>query len=338
MLPRRWSRVVSRSVSLLATLGLLVAVTFFLQSRSPVDPALLVAGDHASEARFAQVRQELGLDRPWWEQWGLWAGRLAHGDLGTSRSTGQPVASDLARAFPATLELSTLAVLWAALVGIPLGAWAASRPRGLGDGAVRLLTTLGNSVPIFWSGLLLLALFYARWHWTSGPGRLDDAWSFSVTPVTGFLLIDVALSGNPGAWANAWSHLVLPVFVLGAHALGTLCRLSRSVCLGELRQDYVAFARSKGASEARVLFGHVLPNAGAPLAVAVGLAFTGLLEGAVLTETIFAWPGLGRYLTTALFAADSPAILGTTLVLGAVFIVVNGLADLAATALDPRLK
>lgn len=327
----------SRLLSLLTTLGLLVAVTFFLQSRSPVDPALLIAGDHASEARFAQVRQDLGLDRPWWDQFVLWAGKVLQGNWGTSRSTGQPVAADLARAFPATLELSALAVMWAALVGIPLGAWAASRPRGFEDGVVRLVTTLGNSVPIFWSGLLLLALFYAHLHWTAGPGRLDDAWSFTVRPVTGFLLIDVALAGDPGAWANAWAHLALPVFVLGAHALGTLCRLTRSVCLGELRQDYVIFARSKGASEGQILFRHVLPNAGAPVAVAVGLAFTSLLEGAVLTETIFAWPGLGRYLTTALFAADSPAILGTTLVLGASFIVVNGLADTIAAAFDPRL-
>ena len=334
----RWRKIGSRLASLIATLGLLLAVTFFLQSRSPLDPALLIAGDHASETRYQAVRTELGLGKPWWDQLGLWVARLARGDLGISHTTGQPVVSDLARAYPATLELTTLAVLWASLVGIPLGAWAASRPRGPGDAAVRLLTTLGNSVPIFWSGLLLLALFYAHLHWTAGPGRLDDAYAFSVTHPTGFLLIDVLLSGDPGAWGNAWAHLVLPTLLLGAYALGTLCRLTRSVCLGELRQDYVVFARSKGAGQTRVLFGHVLPNAAAPIAITVGLAITSLLEGAVLTETIFAWPGLGRYLTTALFAADSPAILGTTLVLGASFIVVNGLADLAATAFDPRLS
>jgi peptide/nickel transport system permease protein len=197
---------------------------------------------------------------------------------------------------------------------------------------------LGNSVPIFWLGLLALYLFYAHWHWVAGPGRLDDAFEYSLDWHTGLVLWDSWRSGLAGAPANAVAHLVLPVTLLAAYAVGNVTRLTRAALLAEANQEYVTLARIMGASEARILLRQVLPNAAGIIVTVTALAYANLLEGAVLIETVFAWPGLGRYLTTALFAADTPAILGGTLLIGACFIVINGVADLIVTLLDPRTR
>jgi peptide/nickel transport system permease protein len=258
------------------------------------------------------------------------------GDLGISTSTGQPVSEDLATVFPATLELATLAMGISTLIGIAFGLLGARHPRGLIDALIRVFSLAGNSIPIFWLGLLSLSLFYARLHWTGGPGRLGDAFEYSIDRATGFVLIDAWRSGVPGALQNALAHLVLPVLVLAANTIGNIARMTRAALLKERAREYVTLARAKGASEARVLIGHMLPNAAGTVLTVLALSYARLLEGAVLTETVFAWPGLGRYLTTALFAADTPAILGGTLVIGVCFVILNRCTDLLVRAVDPR--
>lgn len=324
--------------TLVLTLAGLLLVTFSFSALSPVDPALQLVGDHASKATYERARHELGLDDPWPVQFEHYVIRLAHGDLGMSRSTGQPVSDDLKRVFPATFELATLSMIVAALAGVGLGVLAAWRPSGVLDSLIRILSLLGNSIPVFWLGLLALFLFYARLQWTGGPGRLDDAFEYTIDMPTGLVLVDTWRSGVQGAFASAIAHLILPVLVLASNAVGQVTRLTRAAMIGEAGKEYVTLARAKGASEARILLSHILPNITGVLVTVLALTYASLLEGAVLTETVFAWPGLGRYLTTALFAGDTPAILGGTLLIGCCFVFINRLADLLARTLDPRIR
>ncbi len=325
-------------LTLLVTLIGLLFFTFMLTTLSPVDPALHIAGDRASESSLAQVRTGLGLDQPWPVRFGRYLNGLAQGDLGTSTTSSQPVLEDLYRALPATLELATLAILLGAGLGLSLGLFAAWRPGGWGDAAVRLFSLIGYSVPVFWLGLLMLLLFYAKLQWAGGPGRLDDSLLYSIELPSGWMLWDTWRSGEAGALANAFAHLVLPVLVLAFYAMAGICRLTRSALLGEMGKEYVVTALAKGAGRGRVLLRHVLPNVAGTLVVVVALAYASLLEGSILTETVFAWPGIGRYLTTALFAGDVPAILGSTLLIGLCFVVINGVADVLAGMIDPRTR
>lgn len=322
-------------VTLFVTLFGLLLFTFVLTTLSPVDPALRLVGDRASDADLAQVRADLGTDQPWPARFGSYLTRLSQGDLGLSVTSSQPVLGDLKRALPATIELATLAIIFGASLGLSLGLLAAWRPGGWVDVSVRVFSLIGYSVPVFWLGLLMLLLFYATLQWAGGPGRLDDAFLYSIELSSGWMLFDTWRSGEPGALANAFSHLVLPVLVLGFYAMAGICRLTRSALPGEMGKEYVITALAKGAGRGRVLLHHVLPNVAGTLVV-VALAYASLLEGSILTETVFAWPGIGRYLTTALFAGDVPAILGSTLVIGLCFVVVNGLADVLAGLIDPR--
>lgn len=326
-----------RSAStLVVTLVALLCVTFALSTLSPVDPALKKVGEHASAESYQQARHELGLDLSWPQRLSRYAAGVAHGDLGVSQSSGAPVAEDLRRVFPATLELATLAMAVSTLLGLALAIASAARPGGVLDGIVRVLSLAGNSLPIFWLGLLALYLFYAQLQWVGGPGRLDDAYEYTMDMPTGFVLLDSWRSGIEGAFASAISHLVLPVLLLGAYAIGNIARLTRAALLAEAGKEYVLLARATGAGERQVLVHHMLPNTAGVVLTILALTYTNLLQGAVLVETVFARPGIGRYLTTALFAADTPAILGSTLVVGTCFVVINGLTDLAVRLLDPR--
>ncbi|WP_236250131.1 ABC transporter permease [Pseudomonas cichorii] len=325
-------------LTLLVTLLGLLFFTFLLTTLSPVDPALRIAGDRASEASLAQVRTDLGLDQPWPVRFGNYLQQLAQGDLGVSNTSSKPVLEDLKRALPATLELATLSIVLGASLGLSLGLLAVWRPGGWIDTLVRLFSLIGYSVPVFWLGLLMLLLFYAKLQWAGGPGRLDDSFLYTIELPSGWMLWDTWRSGEEGALRNAFSHLVLPVTVLGFYAMAGICRLTRSALLGEMGKEYVITALAKGAGRGRVLFRHVLPNVAGTLVIVVALAYAGLLEGSILTETVFAWPGIGRYLTTALFAGDVPAILGSTLVIGLCFVIVNGIADVLAGMIDPRTR
>ena len=287
---------------------------------------------------IARVREELGLNKPLWQQFTLYLGKVLHGDFGTSVLTSRPVLQDIQKTFPATIELATLGIIIGAGIGIPLGVWAAVRRGGLVDQVVRVMGLIGYSVPIFWLGLMGLVLFYARLGWVAGPGRIDVSYEFSVTLVSGFLLLDTARQGEWEAFGNVASHLILPASLLGYFSLAYISRMTRSFMLNELAQEYVVAARAKGLSETRIIWRHALRNAMVPLVTVVALSFAGLLEGSVLTETVFAWPGLGLYITNSLQNADMNAVLGGTIVVGSIFIGLNLLSDLLYQLLDPRTK
>ncbi len=324
--------------TLALTLVGLLLITFALSALSPVDRVLQIVGDHASQATYDQVRHQLGLDRSLPVQFWHYLTNLAHGDLGTASATGQPVLQDLLSTFPATLELATLALILGSVLGVIFGVLCARFVGSPWDLAVRTFTLLGNSVPIFWLGLLMLALFYARLQWSAGPGRLDDIYQYSVEAKTGFVLIDTWLSGDRDAFFNAINHLVLPVLLLAYYSLASITRLTRTACLSEMNKEYITLARAKGAGDMTILVRHVLPNIRGTLFTVIALAYTSMLEGAVLTETVFSWPGIGRYLTTALFAGDTTAIMGGTLLIGVSFVIINNLTDVLVRVTDPRVR
>ncbi len=321
----------------LTYLGLL-AVTFFIGRVIPVDPVLAIVGDRAPEHVVQRVREEMGLNRPVAVQFAIYVNKALHGDFGTSVLTRNPVGSDIRKTFPATLELATCGILLGAGLGIPLGVWAAVRRGGLVDQAVRVMALVGYSVPIFWLGLMALLVFYARLGWVAGPGRIDVGFEFTIVPVTGLMLVDTALAGDWPAFGNALSHLALPAALLGYFSLAYISRMTRSFMLAELAQEYIVTARAKGLSEARIIWRHALRNAMVPLVTVVALSYAGLLEGSVLTETVFAWPGLGLYITNSLQNADMNAVLGGTIVVGTVFISLNLLSDALYRLLDPRTR
>lgn len=334
----RLLRTIQALITLALTLFGLLLVTFSLSALSPVDRVLQIVGDHASQSTYDQARHQLGLDQPLPVQFWHYLLNLSHGDLGTASATGQPVLQDLLSAFPATLELATLALVIGTALGIIAGVLCARFAGSPLDLAVRTFTLLGNSVPIFWLGLLMLALFYANLQWSAGPGRLDDIYQYTVTPQTGFVLIDTWLSADSQAFRNALSHMVLPVTLLAYYSLASITRLTRSACLGEMNKEYILLARAKGAGEMTIILRHVLANIRGTLLTVVALSYTSMLEGAVLTETVFSWPGIGRYLTTALFAGDTTAIMGGTLIIGICFVLINNLADLLVRLTDPRIR
>ena len=321
----------------LTLLGLL-AVTFFIGRVIPIDPLLAIVGDRAPEHVVQRVREELGLNKPLYEQFALYVGKAVQGDFGVSVLTSNPVWDDITRTFPATLELATCGIVIGVGFGVPLGVWAAVRRGGPADHAVRVMGLVGYSVPIFWLGLMALVLFYAKLGWVGGPGRIDVAFEYSVERVTGLLLVDAALAGEWEAFGNAFSHLVLPACLLGYFSLAYISRMTRSFMLAELAQEYIVAARAKGLSESRIIWRHALRNAMVPLVTVIALSYAGLLEGSVLTETVFAWPGLGLYITNSLQNADMNAVLGGTIVVGTVFIGLNLFSDLLYRLLDPRTR
>ena len=324
----------------LTYLGLL-AVTFFIGRMSPVDPVLAIVGDRATDAQMARARAELGLDQPLPVQFGRYVAKVAQGDFGTSVLSARPVLEDIRRVFPATLELATAGILIGVVLGVPLGVWAAVRRGQWVDQLVRVMGLVGYSVPIFWLGLMGLVLFYARLGWVGGPGRIDIAFEYSLPssgPLTGLLLLDAAVAGEWAVFRSALSHLALPAALLGYFSLAYISRMTRSFMLKELGAEYIVAARAKGLSEARIIWCHALRNAAVPLVTVIALSYAGLLEGSVLTETVFAWPGLGLYITNSLQNADMNAVLGGTLVIGTIFIALNLFSDFLYRLLDPRTR
>ncbi|MFC0244343.1 ABC transporter permease [Falsochrobactrum ovis] len=340
--PRRSSTLIAAIASFLVIvattyLGLL-AITFFIGRVVPIDPVLAIVGDRAPTHVVERVREEMGLNLPYYQQFFIYVKGVLQGDFGTSVLTTNPVMTDIRRVFPATMELATVGTLIGALFGIPLGVLAAVKRGSLIDQIVRIIGLIGYSVPIFWLGLLALLIFYARLGWTSGPGRIDIMFEYTFTPITGFYLIDALIQGDWPALRNIVSHLVLPAALLGYFSLAYISRMTRSFMLNELEQEYIIAARAKGLSENRIVWGHALRNAAVPLITVIVLSYAGLLEGSVLTETIFSWPGLGLYITNSLQNADMNAVLGGTIIIGSVFIALNLLSDLLYRFLDPRTR
>lgn len=321
----------------LTFLGLLL-VTFLIGRVVPIDPVLAAVGDRAPAEVYERVRVELGLDRPLHAQFRLYVWKVLTGDFGRSVLTSNPVLVDVRRVFPATLELATVATLIGVALGIPTGVLAAVNRGRWPDQVIRVLGLMGYSVPVFWLGLVGLLLFYARLGWVAGPGRLDVAFDDLVRPVTGVIMLDSALAGEWEVFASALSHVILPAAILGYFSLAYISRMTRSFMLAELRQEYIVTARVKGMSERRVVWRHALGNVMVPLITVIALSYANLLEGSVLTETVFAWPGLGSYITSSLLSADMNAVLGGTIVVGCVFIGLNLFSDLLYRVVDPRAR
>ena len=324
--------------SVILTLFGLLVVTFLIGRVVPIDPVLAVVGDRATAEVYERVRQELGLNLPLWQQFAVYASKVLHGDFGRSVLTTNPVIKDIARFFPATIELATIATFLGVTIGIPTGVLAAVHRGKPFDHVVRVLGLAGYSIPVFWLGLVGLLLFYAKLGWVAGPGRIDVAFDDLVDPITGVLLIDAALSNEWEAFWNALRHIILPASILGYFSLAYVSRMTRSFMLEQLRQEYITTARVKGVPEWRVIWRHALGNMAVPLVTVIALSYANLLEGSVLTETVFAWPGIGSYITNSLLNADMNAVLGGTIVIGVTFVGVNLLSDLLYRLLDPRAR
>lgn len=332
-------RILVREAStILATFFGLLVVTFLIGRVVPIDPVLAVVGENAPADVYENMKIELGLDKPLIVQFGDYIGKVLHGDFGVSNLTGNSVFTDIATVFPATLELATLGTIIGVMLGVPIGVIAAVHRGKWIDHVARVVGLFGYSIPVFWLGLMGLMLFYAKLAWVEGPGRQSVAFVDMLTPVTGVILFDAAMEGEWEIFWDAFSHLILPAMLLGFFSLAYVSRMTRSFMLTELQQQYITTARVKGLSERRIVWRHALGNIMAPLIAVIALSYASLLEGSVLTETIFAWPGLGRYITNSLLNADMNAVLGGTVVIGAIFIGVNLLSDIAGRLFDPRTR
>ncbi|NEJ69992.1 ABC transporter permease subunit [Rhizobium phaseoli] len=316
----------------------LLAVTFFIGRVVPIDPVLAILGDRAPTHVVERVREEMGFNLPLYQQFFIYIKGILAGDFGNSVLTTNPVMVDIRRVLPATIELATLGTLIGAFVGVPLGVLAAVRRGSIADQVVRVVGLIGYSVPIFWLALISLVIFYARLRWVAFPGRIDIVFEYTFTPITGLYLLDSAWQGQWDVFYDVFRHIILPASLLGYFSLAYISRMTRSFMLNELSQEYIVAARAKGLSETRVIWGHALRNAAVPLVTVIALSYAGLLEGSVLTETVFSWPGIGLYITNSLQNADMNAVLGGTIVIGTVFIGINLLSDLLYRTLDPRTR
>lgn len=334
------SRYIAQRLVAAAVMAILAtAVIFLIANLVPGDPVLAQLGDIAASdpATVAQWRAKWGLDLPLWERYGIFLQGLSHGDLGLSIATRRPVLDDIVQYAPATVELATVAFLVSLLVGIPLGIAAAVWRDSWVDSVARVVSLLGVSAPTFWLAFIMLAIFYGGLEWAPGPGRLDPI-AFPPEGPTGFFLVDALLQRDWETFGDAVAHLVLPSIVLAAATVGLITRTTRAAMLDSLQQDYVRVARAKGMQAWTVVMRHAFPNALVPVVTLGGLAYANLLAGAVMTETVFSWPGLGRYTFRSAAALDFPAIVGITLVVSVTFLLVNLLVDLSYAMLDPRVR
>jgi len=312
-------------------------LAFFLIRMVPGDPIETLAGERGIDAeRHAALLKAYGLDRPVMVQYGIYIGKVLQGDLGKSIITQTPVLSEFATLFPATIELALCAIVFALIIGIPAGILAAVKRNSFLDHGVMGVSLTGYSMPIFWWGLLLILLFSVQLDLTPVSGRI--AVQYFIEPVTGFLLIDTLMAGDRGAFLSAASHLILPTIVLGTNPLAVIARMTRSAMLEVLGEDYIRTARAKGLSSLRVVSVHALRNALIPVITVIGLQVGVLFTGAILTETIFSWPGVGKWLIEAISRRDYPVLQGGMLLLGAVVMAVNLLVDVAYGIINPRIR
>lgn len=323
--------------SLAITLFGLVVVTFFIGRVIPIDPVIAILGDHARPELVDRLRAELALDQPLTTQFWLYLGKLVQGDLGRSVMTSNPVLDDIRLYFPATVELGTTAMILSTLIGVPLGVISAVRRNSRIDQAARVVSLFGHSLPIPVLGLVSLLLFYAWLGWSPGTGRLGVAYVGLIPAVTGFLTVDALIAGDLEVFWDALAHLILPAAVLAYFSMAYISRMTRAFMIEALSGEYVITARAKGLSAARVIWRHAFGNIAVRLVTVLALTYAGLLEGAVVTEMIFSWPGIGQYLTVSLMNADMNAVIGATLVVGSVYMVMNMLADIVYRVLDPRV-
>ena len=329
--------ILSKLLYLIPTVFGITLVAFGFIRLLPGDAVLLMAGERGvSPERYAEITAQLGYDKPIWQQYLHYLNQLAHGDLGNSLVTKKPVLTEFLTLFPATVELGLVAILIATLVGVPVGVLAAIRRGSWFDQISMTGALIGFSMPIFWWGLLLIILFSGILGWTPVSGRISLIYFFP--PVTGFMLIDSLLSGQKGAFASAVSHLILPSIVLATIPLAVIARQTRSAMLEVMGEDYVRTARAKGLSPARVIGVHALRNAMIPVITTIGLQIGVLLAGAILTETIFSWPGIGKWMIDSISRRDYPVVQSGLLLIAGIVMIVNLLVDLTYGLINPRIR
>ena len=330
--------VFTRLLSALPNLVGVVVITFILTRALPGDPAAYFTGAAATEEAIAQVRTQLGLDKPLLEQFFQYVAALARGDMGLSLTTGQPVAQELLARLPASLEMVFLALLLACAIALPLGVLAATRPGSWIDQLCRLVTTAGVSLPTFFTGLLLAYVFYFLLGWAPSPmGRLDPMFSPPAT-ITGLYLVDAALAGDGAMWWASFKQLILPVLTMGIFVLAPIARMTRASMLSVLSADFIRTARASGLSRGTVLVTYALRNALLPVVTTLGMVFGFMLGSSVIVEKVFGWPGVGSYAIDALTASDYAPVQGFVLAMGVLFVLLNLLVDLLYGLIDPRVS
>lgn len=330
------SFLVRRLLSLVVVLLGVSVLAFTFVHLIPGDPATAVLGERATTESLARVREQLGLNDSLPVQYVKFLGRLVVGDLGTSIKTNNPVSTEFASRFPATIELAVCALILAVMIGVPAGMLAATRRNSIFDLLSTVGALVGVSMPIYWLGLMLVWIFALQFQWFPPGGRLDL--NIQLQTVTNFYVLDSILTANWAALGNSLKHLVLPAVALSSVPMAIIARMTRSAMLEVLNQDYVRTARSKGLVERAVVFKHVLKNASLPVVTVIGLQTGLLLSGAVLTELIFSWPGIGRWVFDAIQWRDYPVIQSMLMVIAAIFVVVNMAVDILYATLDPRIR
>lgn len=328
--------IIRRLMYMLPVLFGVTVMVFVISHAIPGDPAKMIAGPKASRQAVENIRKQHGLDRPLAVQYVRFASGLVRGDLGTSIRNHRPVTRDLMDFFPATLELTLASVVICLFVGIPLGITAAVRRNRMADHLTRIFSVFGVSMPVFWLGLMLLLVFYRNLGWLPGSGRLDIDFSPPVY-VTGLYLIDSLLEWQPDKFLNAASHMLMPAFCLSYVYLAIMTRIVRSSMIEVLGQDYIVTARANGVSEWMIVLKHAFKNSLIPTVTITGLSFGELLGGAILTETIFGWPGMGKYVVDSVNYLDFPAIMGFTLVVSLVYVSINLAVDVLYAFLNPKI-
>jgi peptide/nickel transport system permease protein len=328
--------IVRRLLGVIPVLFGLSILLFAFVHLLPGDPATAILGQHATPDRVAAMREYLGLDKPLWQQYLSYLNNVIHGDLGASIINSQPVLQEFLVRFPATIELTVAAMIFAAGVGIPLGRYAARHAQGWSDGAVTVISLLGISIPVFVLGLTLQYVFAVKLNWLPATGRIDPRAGLEIR--TNFILIDSLLMGRPDLFLNGLSHLILPAIALGSIPLAIITRITRASVLDVNNEDYVRTARAKGLAERRISSRHIMRNAWLPVVTVLGLQVGGLLAGAVITETVFAWGGVGLYVVDAIFNRDYFVIQNSILIFAIIFLVVNLLVDILYAVLNPRIR
>ncbi len=331
-----WQYTVRRLFFFFIVLFGVTVIAFVLTHLVPADPVIAVLGEHARPEQVKELRERWALDEPLYVQYWIYLTDLVQGDLGTSIRTRNEVLDDLSHYWPATVELSTAAILWAIFLGIPVGILAAVYRDTIWDHVTRVFALTGSSVPVFWLALILILFLYYHVSLFPATGRLDP---FLRPPprLTGLFVIDSLLTGNLPALINSLWHLVLPAFCLGYLRAGLIMRITRSSMLEVLREDYITTARAKGLSERVVIYKHALRNAIIPTVTIIGMGYGSLLSGAVLTESIFSWPGLGRYATNSMLNVDVPAVMGVTLTMALIYSIANLIVDLSYAFINPQI-
>ncbi|HEV8402097.1 MAG TPA: ABC transporter permease [Candidatus Limnocylindrales bacterium] len=328
--------IVRRLLGVIPVLFGLSILLFAFVHLLPGDPATAILGQHATPDRVEAMREYLGLDKPLWQQYLNYLNNVLHGDLGASIINSQPVLQEFLVRFPATIELTVAAMIFAAGIGIPLGRYAARHAQGWSDGAVTVVSLLGISIPVFVLGLTLQYIFAVKLNWLPATGRIDPRAGLEIK--TNFILIDSLLMGRPDLFLNGLSHLILPAIALGSIPLAIITRITRASVLDVNNEDYVRTARAKGLAERRISSRHIMRNAWLPVVTVLGLQVGGLLAGAVITETVFAWGGVGLYVVDAIFNRDYFVIQNSILIFAIIFLVVNLLVDILYAVLNPRIR